>query len=222
MNVLAIDTFSTMLQVVLRVNGRLLTKTKDEQRSHAKYILPLINECLVESGVPLSDIDSIAFGVGPGSFTGLRIACSVAQALGVSLDIPLKPVSNLRALAQSAYRLHMAEKVHAIIDARMNEVYSASFVINSGVMCAHSSEIVTAPSELILSADDSWSLAGNGFTLYEGDFSYQREQFLADYSKCYPHIEDILFLADHIEDIDASQAMPTYVRDQVAWRKNDG
>ena len=93
------------------------------QRTHTKRILPMVDELLANSGINLKQVDALAFGRGPGSFTGVRVGAGIAQGLAFGADLPVIAVSNLTAMAQAVFELHQAENVAAAIDARMNEVY---------------------------------------------------------------------------------------------------
>jgi tRNA threonylcarbamoyladenosine biosynthesis protein TsaB len=120
---LALDTATEACSVAVLHDGRVHSHYEVIPRLHAQRLLPMIKQIMAEAGAPLSAIDAIAFGRGPGAFTGVRIAIGVVQGLAFGLDRPVLPVSNLAVLAQGAYRLHGARQVAAAIDARMDEVY---------------------------------------------------------------------------------------------------
>ena len=130
MTLLAIDTSTERATVALAVGDTVFHDEKHNVREHAQCLLPMINGLLEKAAVSLSQLDGIVFGCGPGSFTGLRITCSMAKALAYAHDLPLFPVSSLAAIANKVY--HVTENlkpdthVLAMLDARMQQVYFTS------------------------------------------------------------------------------------------------
>jgi tRNA threonylcarbamoyladenosine biosynthesis protein TsaB len=120
---LALDTSTEACSVALWHKGEKTHLDELAQRTHTKRILPMVDELLANSGINLKQLDALAFGRGPGSFTGVRVGAGIAQGLALGADLPVIAVSNLTAMAQAAFELHQAENVAAAIDARMNEVY---------------------------------------------------------------------------------------------------
>ena len=120
---LALDTATEACSAALLHEGRLLQRFEVIPRMHAQRLLPMLEELLAESGLPLSAVDCLVFGRGPGAFTGVRIATGLAQGLAFSIQRPVIAISDLAALAQQAWRVYGAERVAAAIDARMDEVY---------------------------------------------------------------------------------------------------
>ena len=133
MKLLAIDTASARCSAALWCDGTLLQRAVPTPREHAQLILPMIDALLAEAGSGLRQMDGIAFGRGPGSFTGLRVAAAVTQGLAAGADLPVFPVSDLRALAAQAQaaRTTAAERpgelLLACMDARMGEIYWGAF-----------------------------------------------------------------------------------------------
>ena len=123
MQILAIDTSTEYLSLALWLDGRVFSRDINAGQTHSQQILPTLRELLDEAQVELNALDGIAFGAGPGSFTGLRIACGVAQGLAFGTGLPVIAVSTLQALAQQSG----AEKVIACLDARMGEIYHAAY-----------------------------------------------------------------------------------------------
>ena len=123
LTLLALDTSTEACSVALLYNGEKTYLNELAQRTHAKRILPMVDEILTDSGLKLNQLDALAFGRGPGSFTGVRVGGAIAQGLALGADLPVIPISNLTAMAQAAFELYQAENVAAAIDARMNEVY---------------------------------------------------------------------------------------------------
>lgn len=219
---LALDTATEACSVALLHNGQVISRYAVIPRLHAQRILPMISEVLADAGITKSALDGIAFGRGPGAFTGLRIAVGVVQGLAFALERPVLPVSNLAAIAQRAYREHGAEQVAVAIDARMGEVYWGCYRLMDGKMSLQGVEAVLAPecAELPNTAQGEWFAAGTGWQAYGERISvpvYARDEQLL------PHAQDVLSLAQGMwlrgERVSAEEAQPIYLRDQVATPK---
>ena len=130
MKLLTLDTSTDACSCALSVDGEIGEQSVIAPRQHTTLILPMIDQLLAEAGLKPTQLDGIAFGRGPGSFTGLRIACGITQGIAFAADIPVVPISCLATLAQGAYLEQGIEKVLASIDARMNEVYFANYFLN--------------------------------------------------------------------------------------------
>lgn len=128
LTLLALDTSTEACSVALLYNGEKTYLNELAQRTHAKRILPMVDKILTDFGLKLNQLDALAFGRGPGSFTGVRVGAAIAQGLALGADLPVIPISNLTAMAQAAFELYQAENVAAAIDARMNEVYFSQLV----------------------------------------------------------------------------------------------
>ena len=128
MKLLALDTATELCSAALWLDGELITREASRERGHSELILPMIEELLRAAGVGLTRLDAIAVGRGPGAFTGVRLAVSVAQGLAFAANLPLLPISDLRALAAQALSAPGSAR-HALIcqDARMGEVYWGCF-----------------------------------------------------------------------------------------------
>jgi tRNA threonylcarbamoyladenosine biosynthesis protein TsaB len=124
---LAIDNSSDTLSVALRDGAATIERSAPSGVAGAERALPMVGDLLAEAGVDLRALDAIAFGAGPGAFTGVRIACGIAQGLALGADLPVVAVGTLEALAQEAWRRHGAMRVFACTDARMREVYIAAY-----------------------------------------------------------------------------------------------
>ncbi|HSM96415.1 MAG TPA: tRNA (adenosine(37)-N6)-threonylcarbamoyltransferase complex dimerization subunit type 1 TsaB, partial [Rhizomicrobium sp.] len=124
-NIIAIETATEACSAALSVDGRIMERSEIAPRRHAELILPMIEALLAEAGIVRTQLHAIAVGRGPGAFTGVRLAISVAQGLVLALDIPIVPVSSLAALAQDAP--DAGASILAVIDARMGEVYTGAF-----------------------------------------------------------------------------------------------
>jgi len=167
--VLAIDTATENCSAAVLVDGSVQSREIEMERGHAERILPMVDELLAEAGIALRDLDAIAFGRGPGSFTGVRLAVTVTQGLAFGANLGVVPISDLRAVAQRAFRAD-ATLTRALVcnDARMSEVYWACFERGGdGLARLEGEERVSKPSEVKL--PPTWSTAtaiGRGFIAY--------------------------------------------------------
>lgn len=187
-----------------------------EKRPHSETLLPLVRDLLAESGVRIGDLDAIAFGVGPGAFTGLRVACGAAQGLAVVADIPLIPVTSLETLARQSG----ADRVLALLDARMGEVYSGCYERNGDSYALLGDIRVSAPADVVLPAGEGWLACGNGLTAYPLLLERVREAGLGTEPGTQPKASTVAGIAAakaaQGDGIDAASAAPLYVRDKVA------
>ncbi|WP_460416577.1 tRNA (adenosine(37)-N6)-threonylcarbamoyltransferase complex dimerization subunit type 1 TsaB [Pseudomonas sp. microsymbiont 2] len=218
---LALDTATEACSVALLHDGKVTSHYEVAPRLHAQKLLPMIKQLLADSGVALSALDAIAFGRGPGAFTGVRIAIGVVQGLAFALERPVLPVSNLAALAQGALRERGAQQVAAAIDARMDEVYWGCYRAEQGEMRLIGQEAVLAPERVALpeGLGGEWFGAGTGW----GYAERLAVQAAASDATALPCALDILTLASFAwargEAVAAEQAQPVYLRDNVATPK---
>lgn len=227
--ILALDTATENCSVALLVDDKVYVRSEIAPRDHTKKILPMVDEVLKEAGLTLTDLDALAFGRGPGSFTGVRIGIGIAQGLSFGADLPMIGISTLAAMAQGAYRKHGAEQVATAIDARMSEVYWARYLRQEdGTWLAVDEEAVIPP-QLVAqnshSDEHQWYRAGTGWQAYSE--LLDQVKFVTQQSDVlFPDAEDIVQLAkfELAKDntIDAEQASPVYLRDTVAWKKLPG
>jgi tRNA threonylcarbamoyladenosine biosynthesis protein TsaB len=185
---------------------------------HAESILPTVEALLVEAGIGLRDLDVIAFGRGPGSFTSLRIGASVVQGLAFGAELPVVAVSSLAALAQSTD----APRVLAALDARMGQVYAAAFVRDAdGLVAAAAAEQVCAPADVPLPEGVDWTGAGSGWDQYGELLAARLGARLKEWQPgVFPRARAVAVLAAPSfragEVLIPEQALPVYVRDDVA------
>jgi tRNA threonylcarbamoyladenosine biosynthesis protein TsaB len=216
---LAFDTSTNWLSVACGGGDAWCVRAEPAGQAHSERLLPLVDAVLDERGWALRDLDAIAFGAGPGSFTGVRIACGVAQGLGFAADLPLVPVPTLEALAEQAWRTHGVSRVLACLDARMREVYAAAYVRSEGVWRAASEPAVLVPDRVALPAGGAdWFGAGDGFAAYPALAT--TVGLPAWDATVVPDARAIAELAlPRIaggEAVDAAHALPLYVRHRVA------
>lgn len=217
MKLLAFDTATDVCTVALWLDGRNLQRSERESR-HSEHLLPMVDALLKEAGLRLQQLDAVAFGRGPGSFTGLRIGAGVAQGLAFGAGLPVVPVSSLATLAQGID----AERVLAAFDARMQQVYWGAYVRNAqGLMTLQGIELVLAPQSVPQPDGDGWIGAGSGWDAYPAALRERIGPGLRAWQDGrYPQARDLARLAaDDLargKAIPAEQALPVYIRDDVA------
>jgi tRNA threonylcarbamoyladenosine biosynthesis protein TsaB len=228
MKLLALDTSSAQCSAALLQAGQVITRATPTAREHATLILPMIDALLAEAGLTLRQLDGIAFGRGPGSFTGVRIAASVTQGLAAGADLPVLPVSDLRALAAQVRRLSTrtgpaAGAILGCMDARMGEVYWGVFEDAEGLATvARWPEAVTAPAALPEALRGTvGAAAGRALAAYPSLSGWLEVAASACLPEAEPHALDIVQLAaaDLLRGVawqDATAAQPVYLRNQVA------
>ena len=165
MRILAFDTSSTWCSVALQDGARLHVAEEPLGQAHSERLLPMANGLLAAAGRTMRDLDAIAFGAGPGSFTGVRIACSVAQGLALGLDVPAIGIGTLEALAHEASYEHGLTRVLACIDARMGQVYVGAYEREGTTWRELRAPAVLSPQEVSAPGTESTG-AGNGFAAY--------------------------------------------------------
>jgi tRNA threonylcarbamoyladenosine biosynthesis protein TsaB len=162
MNILILDTSTEHCVVALKTAHAIYARSHHEIRQHARVIFHLIENVLNEAAIEKNAIDVIAFGCGPGSFTGLRIAASVAQSLAFGLSKPVVPISTLQLLAQSAFTETDVNTVLVSIDARMDEIYWAVFTRDTnGIATLQGTEHLSKSAQVIFPKAKSWMITGS-------------------------------------------------------------
>ena len=222
MKLLALDTATDACSVALNIEGKVIEHFEVIPRRHSRELLPMVDGILAKAGLGIGDMDALAFGCGPGAFTGLRVATAMVQGLAFAVDLPVIPVSTLAALAQQGLREQNARYVLSAIDARMGEVYWGAFVEENGLMKPVIDESVIAPFQIITpDAEQHWFGMGTGWAF--------RDAISATVTDCivetYPHALDIALLAAADFKLGRllppEQAMPVYLRDKVALKKSE-
>jgi tRNA threonylcarbamoyladenosine biosynthesis protein TsaB len=220
MKILALDTATEALSVSLAMGDQQLDRYLELDRGHAEQVLPLVEALLAEAGVALHDLDAIAFGRGPGGFTGVRLAASVAQGLAFGAGVGVVPVSNLAAVAQRVAQLEPGvDCVLVANDARMREVYWAEFRVSPLLISIAGAEHVGPPGEVRLPGG-RWAAAGRGLRAWPALADLCREAGAILHPELLPRASEILALARSAvvagQVLDPTQALPVYVRDRVA------
>ncbi len=224
MKLLAIDTVTEACSAALWLDGEVRERFEIAPRQHTTLILPMVQQLLAESGLNLSQLDTLAVDRGPGSFTGVRIGTGVVQGLAYSVDLPVVPVSSLATLAQAVWLKLRHENVLALIDARMQEVYWARYEFQGKLMVTASAERV-GPVEQVMMEDGPCYCVGSGSRQYQDQLQSQPGfQVLADSAYDFPHAAVLAGLAvnayERNEVVRAEQLEPIYLRNQVAQRKS--
>ncbi len=228
MRLLALDTSGTACSVALLLEGQLCQRLVQAPRNHGAQILPLVEGLLAEGGLTLSQLDALAFGRGPGSFTGVRIAAAVVQGLALGAELPVVPVSTLAGLAQGLHRLTRAQRVFPALDARMGELYWGAYALDAsaGLMVLQGAEGVAKPDQLLLPAGNGWHGVGSGWTIYgetlERAFGEQLAAVHAEPREC--EAQDLAKLAQAAfragQAVPPEQALPVYLRNRVTFPPN--
>ena len=221
---LALDTATEACSAALLVGDALIERSEIAPRRHAELILPMIESLLAEAGISRRQLDGIAVGRGPGAFTGVRLAISVAQGLALGLDLPVVPVSSLAALALDAPAdaAQRENAILAVIDARMGEVYAGAFRRSAdGLVEAIGAESVGHADKLVLPRSSQWSVVGTGWDAYREALSARlpAPPAFADGTR-YPQARAVLRLAAPLfargAGVLPEAALPVYLRDKVA------
>ena len=214
---LALETSTHMLSVALSIDDSLIERAEFCANGGSDRLLLWVQQVLAEAGISLKQLDAIAFGAGPGSFTGLRMACGVAQGLAYGADLPVIPIVTLAALALaqgSGRRL-------ACLDARMNEVYCAAYEVKDNEVEEILAPLVCPPELLPLPPGREWIGCGDGFASYADTLAARLGDALSSIDPQVPALASAvarLAVRQFREGraLPPAQAVPFYVRDKVA------
>ena len=222
--ILAIDTSTDACSAALLFDNKNHHRFVVAPRQHTKFILPMIHELLAEAQLELNQLDAIAFGCGPGSFTGIRLAASITQGLAFVANLPVVKISSLRALAQEVFATLDKEKILVAQDARMQEIYWGEYQTDTvGIMQTIVPDQLLAPTQIKTPTDAGFIGIGNAWKIYD-DILTKRCNIQLVESKTYPRAQYIAQLAavDFAKGltVSAMEALPVYLREEVAWVKN--
>jgi tRNA threonylcarbamoyladenosine biosynthesis protein TsaB len=214
--ILAIETSAETASVALLHNNVLSSDQASGVATHSQTLLPMVQMLLANAGLKFSDCDAIAFGSGPGSFTGVRTACGIAQGLAYGAQLPLLPTVTLLAMAQNCFEQTSSKNVLSILDARMGEVYWAQYRLD-GEWQTVIEPTLSAPDAVTPIGDVT--ACGNGLKAYAADF--QSHQFTrCDMNELMPHAAQIARLGKEAFALGlavaAREAEPLYLRNKVA------
>lgn len=222
MHILAFDTSTEWCSVALWVDGDVRSKAVKAGQAHSRILLPMVSELLAEAGLGLRGLDALAYGKGPGAFTGLRIACSVAQGLAMGANLPVLGVVTLEAMAEETG----ANQVVACLDARMGEVYAAVLQRSADRWQTLAGLGPYQPQAAPEPPEGHWIGCGNAFAAYPRELSQRyADRLAAIHAEVIPHARSIVRLAAAAfgrgEGLPAEAAEPYYVRDKVALKRSE-
>lgn len=218
-NLLALESATGQGSAALWTDGRVLARRCADQ-PHSESLLPLVQSLLAESGLALTRLDAVAFGAGPGAFTGLRLACGVAQGLALGLGIPVLPISTLMALAQAAD----AVQVVALLDARMSQVYCAAYERDGSGWVTRVDPCLCDPVALPPLPPGEWLPVGSGAEMFAGQIGQiWPDRLLPIRPGLVPDAAHVASLAAldfaHGRALSPELASPVYLRDKVAMTR---
>jgi tRNA threonylcarbamoyladenosine biosynthesis protein TsaB len=220
MRILALDASTEMCTVALGGEAGLVERAVLAGQRHSELLLPMIQSLLAEAGTTLRELDGIAFGAGPGSFTGLRIACGVAQGLAFGADLPVVGVPTLAAMAEDARASGRKDRVYAALDARMREVYIAAYEHDGAAWHERVAPAVLPAEEASVPPGSGWFGVGPGFAAYPALCTRLGGALAACDASLMPSASAIARLAlprlAAGEGVTAGEATPLYVRHRVA------
>ncbi len=227
MKILAIETATEACSAALLIDGAVSLRYQVQPRMHSQLILPMMDELLAEAGLALGGLDAIAFGRGPGAFTGVRIAAGVAQGAAFAADLPVVPVSTLAALAQRGFRELGRRRLLPAYDARMQEVYWGAYAVDEqGLVTLQVADEVSAPDQVTLPEGGGWQGVGAGWGSYRALLEQRLGAALESVNGellCSAHDVALLGAAGFAggRAVAAEQALPVYLRDKVALRPGE-
>lgn len=225
MKLLAIDTTESACSAALLNDGAMTERFEVAPRQHSALILPMMDQLLQEAGLTLGELDALAFARGPGSFTGVRIATAIIQGAAFGANLPVVPVSSLQALAEGCRRRTNAKGVLVALDARMQEVYWGAYRVDeTGRPVSIIDEAVLAPADVTVPEQVDWHAVGSGWGAYHDILKSRCPSLASVDPDAQVHAADVAQLAVTAlaagETVRAENALPTYLRDQVAWAKS--
>lgn len=227
--ILALDTSTDACSVALQVGEAVLSRFEVTPQSHTQRLMPLIDDVLAEAGLTLSQLDAIAFGRGPGSFTGLRIGFGVVQGLAFGASLPVVPISTLQSMALSIVQTRLSEQaigsipegIIAALDARMGEVYWAAYSVDSHPALLFEEQVSDPNAVIDYCTSSSRTLVGggSGFSVptLEGSLP------ITSWVDVHPDAAMVVQLAQKDFELNGGQDVfsvsPTYLRNEVSWQK---
>jgi tRNA threonylcarbamoyladenosine biosynthesis protein TsaB len=219
MRLLAIDTSTEACSVALLLDDVLRLRFELTERSHADLVLPMVDELLAEAGVGLADLDGLAFGRGPGAFTGLRIATGVVQGLALGAELPVAAISSLAAVAEQVPAT-AGETILVCNDARMGEVYWGVYQRKGAAIVGLVPESVSVPDRVGEGVTQVRHAAGNAFSRHPALATRLLAEGLQLHEGIYPRADAVARLGA-LElaagrGVPAETALPVYIRDDVA------
>jgi len=222
MRILALETSTEYCSVALWLDGTVMNRCELVGQKHSELLIGMLDALLKDAGLRIKDMDGIAFGMGPGSFTGVRIACGATQGLAFGASLPVAGVCTLQALAEASGK----PRVIAALDARMGEIYHAAYEKHDGAWVAVSEPRLCKPEDAPPVPGDDWFGAGSGFALH-GEALGKRYagQLQGVNGTAIPQAAAIAALGAarfaQGRGVDAAEALPLYLRDKVALKMSE-
>jgi tRNA threonylcarbamoyladenosine biosynthesis protein TsaB len=222
MKILAVETSTEYCSVALWQDGTLSERCELVGQKHSEVLMQMLDALLRDAGIGIRDIDGIGYGKGPGSFTGVRIACGVAQGLALGAEVSVAGVCTLEALAQASGR----DKVVAALDARMGELYLAAYEKRDGIWLAAMEPCLCKPDDAPPLSGAGWFGAGSGFGISDAALvAHFGGQLIGMDALAMPRAGAVAELAAAAfargHAVDAAQALPLYLRDKVALKTKE-
>lgn len=222
MRIIALETSTEYCSVALWRDGVVTGRHELVGQKHSEVLMEMLNGVLQDSGCRMQDMDGVAFGKGPGSFTGVRIACGVAQGLALGANLPVIGVCTLEALAQAS----VYDKVIAALDARMGEIYHAAYQKREDGWAVTSEPCLCKPEAVPVVTGEGWFGCGSGFAMHGAALHARHAgQLRGVNGALVPQASAIAGLAVarfmRGEGADAAQALPLYLRDKVALKTSE-
>jgi tRNA threonylcarbamoyladenosine biosynthesis protein TsaB len=212
LNLLALDTSTEVFAIAVQRGGAVLRHEAPGGAQASAALIPAIQRLLAQAGLTLPELDAIVFGRGPGSFTGLRTACSVTQGLAFGANVPVLPVDTLLAVAEDARSRVGVTRVVALLDARMDEVYAAAYEWHGTGWQRHGEIALDAPQHVAV--PPGWAMAGNAFAAYGSRLPAGQRVDALRPATALLRLAPALLAAG--QAVPAAGALPLYIRDKVA------
>ncbi len=221
MRILALETSTEYCSVALWQDGEILSRSELVGQKHSERLIGMLDELLRDAGFRVSQMDAIAFGMGPGSFTGVRIACGATQGLALGADLPVIPVCTLEALAEATSN----SRVITALDARMGEIYHAVYEKDKVGWQMLSAPMLCKPEDAPRVEGNGWVGTGSGFAVYGEALASRYAGQIQTVEAAVPQASSIVILAaakfSLQGGVDAAQAHPLYLRDKVALKTRE-
>jgi len=220
MKLLALETSTRACSVALATPDGVIERHLDAGQHHTDVVIAALEDTLATAGLTCASLDAIAFGQGPGTFSGVRTAAAIAQGLALAHDLPLVPVSSLAALAAGGARMHGATSVVAALDARRGQIYLGAYRFTANALLATTviTDCVSTPLEVTLAAPGDWLAVGDGWSVYADVFAHDLAH-LTRLEPRYPHAQDLARLALQRWNagvrVNACDALPVYLREAL-------
>ena len=221
-NLVALETSTEYCSLAVGRGAQVFERSFHAGQRHSELALPALRDLLQQAGLDMQRVDGVAFGAGPGSFTGLRIACGLAQGLALARNLPVAGIGTLLALAENSG----AARVIACLDARMGEVYHAAYRKIGGDWTEEHAPALYKPDDVPAVEGDGWMACGSGFRVHAAALAQRYAGAIArSDAEAVPNAGAMLRLAQRVfargQGVDAAAAVPLYVRDKVALKSSE-